>query len=154
MHSVMKTRFTVYKGEINFSDNLIIITDGIFKWHKKLNMVYVALYIAGGLYIIARYFVNHNSNMILLGIAVLALGVFGLVTGSKTNTNKILDIGQVEKAVIREDFTSYLNLTLYLRNSQKRKVVLDYRDEDHFRKFYLDELIGTLQSVGIPAELK
>ena len=150
----MKTRFTVYKGEVNFSDNQIIITDGIFKWHKRVNMVYAALYMAGALYLIGRYIVSHNSNMILLGIAVLALGVFGLVSDSKTNTDKILDIRQVDKAVIREDFTSYLNLTLHLKNSQRRKVVLDYRDEDHFRKFYLNDLIETLQSFGITVEEK
>ena len=150
----MKTRFTVYKGEINFSDNRIIITDGFFKWHKHVNMVIAAFYIAGSLYVIGRYLVNQNGKTIVVGLAVLALGVFGLITGSRTNTDKSLDIRQVERAVIREDFTSYLNLTLHLKNSQKRKVVLDYRDEDHFRKYYLNELIGTLQSFGITVEEK
>ncbi len=149
----MNTTFTVYKGKINFLDNRIIITDGIFKWHKRLNMFFVAFYIAAALYIIGRYFINHNSN-ILLGIAVLAFGVFGLIIGSKTNTDKSLDLRQVERAVIREDFASNLNLTLHLKNSQRRKIVLDYRDEDHFRKYYLNDLIETLQSVGIPAKLK
>lgn len=150
----MKTRFTVHKGEINFSDNQIIITDGIFKWHKYVNMVIAAFYIIGALYAIGRYLVNPDGKTIILGLAVLALGVFGLIIGSRTNTDKSLDIRQVERAVIREDFTSYLKLTLHLRNSQKRKVVLDYRDEDHFRKYYLNELIGTLQSFGITVEEK
>jgi len=101
-----------------------------------------------------RYFVNHNSNTILLGIAVLAIGIVGLITGLKVSTDKSLDIRQVEKAVIKEDFSSYLNLTLYLKNSQRRKVALDYRDEDHFSKFYLKELIETLKFFSINTELK
>jgi hypothetical protein len=150
----MKTSFTVYKGEINLSDNRIIITDGIFRRHKFVNMVFVAIYIAGGLYILGRYFVIQNIKVIPLGISVLAIGIVGLITGLKVSTDKSLDIRQVERAVIREDFASNLNLTLYLKNSQKRMVVLDYRDEDHFRKFYLKELTETLSSFEIPVELK
>ena len=150
----MKTRFIVYKGEINFLNNQIIITDGIFKLHKYVNMVFVAIYITGGLYILGRYFANQNIKMIPLGIAVLAIGIVGLITGLKVNTNKMLDIRQVEKAVIKEDFSSYLNLTLHLKNSQKRKVALDYRDEDHFSKYYVKELIETLKCFSIKTELK
>lgn len=150
----MKTRFAVYKGEIIFLDNQITITDGIFKWHKYITMVYVVIYFVGGAYILSRYFSNQNILMIPLGVAVLLVGIIGLTTTLKVNTNKTLDIGQVEKAVIKEDFSSYLNLTLYLKNSQRRKVALDYRDEDHFRKYYVKELIETLKCFSIMTELK
>ncbi len=150
----MKTKFAVYKGEINFVDNQITISDGIFKWHKYMNMVYVVIYFVGGVYVILRYFSNHNILMIPLAAAIFVVGVVGLISALKLNTNKTLDIRQVEKAVIKEDFSSYLNLTLHLKNSQRRKVALDYRDEDHFNKFYLKELIETLKLFSINTELK
>ena len=150
----MKTKFSVYKGEINFLDNQIIITDGIFRWHKYVRMVTVTFYTVTGVYIISRYFTNENVYTILLGFGVLLIGLIGLISGLKVNSDKKLDIGLVEKAVIKEDFASYLNLTLYLKNSQKRKVVLDYRDEDHFSKFYEKDLIETLKSFSIMTELK
>jgi hypothetical protein len=150
----MKTKFVVYKGEINFMDNQIIITDGIFKWYRYMTMFYVAIYFVGGVYVIFRYFSNHNILMIPLAAGIFGVGIIGLITTLKVNTNKTLDIRQVEKAVIKEDFSSYLNLTLYLKNSQKRKVALDYRDEDHFRKYYVRELIETLESFSINTELK
>lgn len=150
----MKTKFTVYKGEINFVDNQIIITDGIFKWQTYMTWIYVAIYIAGGVYIIFRYFSNQNILMIPLAAVIFGVGIIGLITTLKVNTNKTLDIRQVERAVIKEDFSSYLNLTLHLKNSQKRKVALDYRDEDHFLKYYEKELIETLKSFSINTELK
>ncbi len=150
----MKTKFVVYKGEINFLDDHIIITDGIFKWHKYLRMAIGVFYILGGAYILVRSLINQNFLMVLLGGAILILGIVGLITTLKVNTNKTLDIRQVEKAVIKEDFSSYLNLTLHLKNSQKRKVALDYRDEDHFSKYYVKELIETLKFFLINTELK
>ncbi len=150
----MKTKFVVYKGEINFVDNQIIITDGISKWHRYMTMFYVAIYFVGGVYVIFRYFSNHNILMIPLAAVIFGVGIIGLITTLKVNTNKTLDIQQVKMTVIKEDFSSYLNLTLHLKNSQKRKVALDYRDEDHFRKYYVKELIETLKSFSINTELK
>ena len=150
----MKTKFVVYKGEINFVDNQIIITDGIFKWYRYMTMFYVAIYFVGGVYVIFRYFSNHNILMIPLAAVIFGVGIIGLITTLKVNTNKTLDIQQVKMTVIKEDFSSYLNLTLHLKNSQKRKVALDYRDEDHFRKYYVKELIETLKSFSINTELK
>ena len=154
LSSGMKTTFAVYKGEIDFLDNQITITDGIFKWHKYITMVYVVIYFVGGVYVIFRYFSNHTILMIPLAAAIFVVGIVGLITTLKVNTNKTLDIQQIEKAVLKEDFSSYLNLILYLKNSQRRKVALDYRDEDHFSKFYLKELIETLKFFSINTELK
>jgi len=63
-------------------------------------------------------------------------------------------VQDVKRAVISADFISYLNLTLYLKNSRKQKVQLDYRDEGRFKKFYLNELIETVKSFSIYTELK
>lgn len=150
----MKTKFVVYKGEINFLDNQIIISDGIFKWHKYLRMAFTMFYILGGVYIMGRSFINQNFMMILLGGAIMVFGIIGLITTLKVNTNKTLEIRQVEKALIKEDFSSYLNLTLHLKNSQRRKVALDFSDEDHFSKYYVKELIETLNCFSINTELK
>ncbi len=85
---------------------------------------------------------------------MIAIGIITLIPGLKVNMDNELDARQVEKAVISEDFMSYLNLTLYLKNSQKRKVQLDYRDEDRFEKFHLNELIETMRSLSIGTEVK
>ena len=141
----MKTDFVIYKGEIKFLDNQIKIRDGNFKWHKKMRIAYVAIYIAGGIYMIIRSFMTDKSWALWVGLAAIAFIIIALIADSKVNRDNELDVRQVEKAVISEDFMSYLNLILYLKNSQKRKVQLDYRDEDRFEKFHLGELIEILK---------
>lgn len=150
----MKTEFVIYKGEIKFVDSQIKIRDGIFKWQKTMGTVYSAIYIAVGIYMIIRHFVTDHNWALWVGLAAIAFGIIGLIGGSKINMDNELDAGQVEKAVIAKDFMSYLNLTLFLKNSQKRKVQLDYRDEDRFEKFHLGELIETLKSYSIDTEIK
>jgi hypothetical protein len=89
-----------------------------------------------------------------VGLGIIAVSITGIIAGSKVSMDNDLDIRQVEKAVISEDFASYLKLTLYLKNSQKRKVVLDYRDEDKFAAFYQNELVETLKSCSINTEIR
>jgi hypothetical protein len=150
----MKTEFVIYKGEIKFLNNHIKIRDGIFKWQKKMSTAYLAIYIVVGAYLVIKHFGTHQHWALLVGLAIIAIGIIGLITGSKVNMDNDLDVQQVEKAVISEDFASYLNLNLYLKNSQKRKVALDYRDEDGFAKFYQNELIEALKSCSITTEIK
>jgi hypothetical protein len=101
-----------------------------------------------------KYFANHHVYIIFVGSALIVFGIILLITGSKVSTDTELDMLQVEKAVISQDLASYLNLILYLKNSQKRKVALDYKDEDHFRKLQLNELIDTLKNFSIETEVK
>ena len=150
----MKTEFVIYKGEIKFLDNQIKIRDDIFKWQKIMSIAYSAIYIAAGVYLVIRHFVADQNWALLVGLAIITIGIITLFAGSKVNMDNEIDVRQVEKAVISADFMSYLNLRLYLKNSQKRKVQLDYRDEDRFEKFHLNELIETLKSFSIETEIK
>jgi hypothetical protein len=154
LSSYMKTEFTIYKGGIKFLDNQIQIRDGIYKWHKTMSTVYAVVAVLFGAYEAYRYLTTHHIWYLLLGLAIIVLGIAGLITGLKVSTDTFFDAGQVEKSVVSKDFVSYLNLTLYLKNSQKRKVQLDYRDEDRFEKFYLNELIETLKSFSIDTAVK
>lgn len=149
----MKTDFHIYMGEIKFPDNRIKIRDGVFKWHKTMQVVYSVLFILGGACIAGRYFINHLIKVIPEGAALMVAGIITLIAGRRTNTDTEIDLGQVEKAVISENLFSYLSLTLFLKNSQKRKVTLDFRDEDHFRRYQLDELVETLKSYSISTEV-
>jgi hypothetical protein len=150
----MKTEFVIYKGEIKFVDSQIKIRDGIFKWQKKMSIAYSAIYIIGGAYMVIRHFMAVQDWALWVGLAIIAIGIITPIAGLKVNMDNELDGRQVEKAVIGKDFMSYLNLTLYLKNSQKRKIQLDYRDEDRFEKFHLSELIETLRSYSIETEVK
>jgi hypothetical protein len=150
----MKTEFVIYKGDIKFLNNHIKIRDGIFKWQKKMTMAYSGAFIIGGAYVVIRHFATPQDWALWVGLGIIAFGIIGFFAGSKVNMDNDLDVQQVEKAVISEDFASYLNLILYLKNSQKRKVVLDYRDEDRFATFYQNELIEVLQSCSIKTEVK
>ena len=133
----MKTEFVIYKGEIKFLDNQIKIRDGIFKWQKKMSIAYSAIYIIGGVYMVIRHFMAVQDWALWVGLAIIAIGIITPIAGSKVNMDNEIDARQVEKAVISADFMSYLNLRLYLKNSQKRKIQLDYRDEDRFKTFTL-----------------
>ena len=150
----MKTAFTIYKGEIKFLNNQIQIRDGIYKWHKKMSTVYAVVFIFFGVWEIYKYFAVHHIWIFFIGLACILFGIVGLITGSRLSTGTVFDAGQVQKAVISHDFASYLNLTFYLKNSQKRKIQLDYRDEDRFEKFYLNELIETMKGLSINTEVK
>ncbi len=103
---------------------------------------------------VIRHFVAVQDWALWVGLAIIAVGIIALIAGSKVNMDNEIDVRQVEKAVISADFMSYLNLRLYLKNSQKRKVQLDYRDEDRFEKFHLNELVETLKSYSIETEIK
>jgi len=150
----MKTEFVIYKGEIKFLDSQIKIRDGVFKWQKKMSIAYSAIYIIGGAYMVIKHFMAVQDWAFWAGLAIISIGIIAPIAGSKVNMDNALDIRQVDKAVIAKDFMSYLNLTLYLKNSQKRKIQLDYRDEDRFEKFHLSELIETLRSFSIETEIK
>jgi hypothetical protein len=150
----MKTEFVIYKGDIKFLDNHIKIRDGIFKWQKKFSVVYSAALIFGGVYVVIKHFATPRDWALWVGLGIIAISITGIIAGSKINMDNDLDVLDVEKAVISDDFASYLNLTLYLKNSQKRKIALDYRDEDRFAKFYQNDLIEALNSCSIPTEIK
>ena len=150
----MKTEFVIYKGDIKFLNNHIKIRDGIFKWQKQLSIVYSAVLISGGTYMVIRHFATPQDWALWVGLGIIAVSITGIIAGSKVSMDNDLDVRQVEKAVISENFASYLNLTLYLKNSQKRKVVLDYRDEDRFASFYQNDLIETLKSCSINTEVR
>jgi hypothetical protein len=150
----MKTEFVIYKGEIKFLYGQIKIRDGIFKWQKIMGKAYAAIYIVFGIYLVIRNFMTDQNWALWVGLAIITTGVITLIGDSKVNMDNEIEVRQVEKAVISQDFMSYLNLTLYLKNSQKRKVQLDYRDEDRFEKFHLGELIETLKSFSIKAKVK
>ena len=150
----VKTEFVIYKGEIKFQDNKIIIRDDILKWHRFLAVAYPVVYIIFGAYMVIRNLVTHQNWTLLLGLAIIAIGVIALILNSKVSLDNELDVSKVNRAVISKDFASYLNLRLYLKDSRKRKVQLDYRDEDRFEKLYLNELIETLKSFSIDTEVK
>ena len=117
-------------------------------------MVYPVVYIIFGACLVIRHFATHQNWTLLLGLAIIVVGIIGLITKSKVSLDNELDVRKVNKAVISKDFASYLNLRLYLNDSHVRKVVLDYRDEDKFEKFYQNELIETLKSFSIDTEVK
>ncbi|MGB8357693.1 MAG: hypothetical protein WCD55_03675, partial [Bacteroidales bacterium] len=123
----MKTEFSIYKGDIKFLDNKIVIRDGIYKWHKIMAMVYPVVYIIFGACLVIRHFATHQNWTLLLGLAIILVGIIGLIINSKVSLDNELDVRKVNRAVISKDFASYLNLRLYLNDSHVRKVVLDYR---------------------------
>jgi hypothetical protein len=150
----MKTEFVIYKGDIKFLNNHIKIRDGIFKWQKKMSMAYSTVLILGGGFMVIKHLDIPQDWALWVGLGIIAVSITGIIAGLKVNMDNDLDLQQVEKAVISENFASYLNLTLYLKNSQKRKVVLDYRDEDKFAAFYQNDLIETLKSCSINTEVR
>ncbi len=150
----MKSEFAIYKGEIKFLNNQIQIRDGIYNWQKKMSAAYAVIIIFFGIWEIYKHFTSHHIWIFFIGPGCILFGIVGLITGSRLSTGTVFNAGQVQKAVISHDFASYLNLTLYLKNSQKRKIQLDYRDEDRFEKLYLNEPIETMKSYSIETEIK
>jgi uncharacterized membrane protein HdeD (DUF308 family) len=89
----MKTEFVIYKGEIKFLDNQIKIRDNIFRWQKIMGIAYSAIYIAAGVYLVIRHFVADQNWALLVGLAIITIGVITLIGGSKVNMDNELDAG-------------------------------------------------------------
>lgn len=119
-----------------------------------MNLAYAVVFIFFGAYMVIRHFMTHQNWTLLLGLAIIVVGIIVLIIDSKVSMDTELDVRNVNKAVISEDFASYLHLKLYLKSSRVRKVALDYRDEDRFEKFYLNDLVETLKSFSISTEVK
>jgi uncharacterized membrane protein len=92
--------------------------------------------------------------MLILGTVFISIGILGIILGLRLSTTATIDVRQVEYAVISKDQTSSLNLTLYLKNSQKRKIKLDNMEEDQFWVLHMAELTNTLKEVNISTEIK
>jgi len=150
----MKTEFPIYNGRITFSDKKILINDGIFKWHKILQIAYSVLFIIGGIWMITKYINNTQFYLIILGIVFISFGILAIILGLRLSTTATIDVRQVEQAVIGKDQTSSLNLTIYLKNSQKRKIKLDNMEEDQFWVLHMTELTNTLKELNIRTEIK
>lgn len=148
----MKNEFSIYKGQIKFIDHEILINDGIFKWHRTLRMVYSSFFIISGIWIAIKNLNNERILLIILGLVFFVFGIFGIISSLRVNTNTKLDLRQVEKALISRDLSSSLNLTLFLKNSQKRIILLDYREEDKFWDLHISNLVSTLEGLNINTE--
>lgn len=150
----MKTEFVIYKGVIKFLDNQMMIRDEKKRWSKILSYtLYLSSILYGAVLVCTRYKTPYDFEFVL-GAVILLAGIPGFIRETRTNMGKELTINQIDKAVISHNFANFLKVTFYLKNSQKRQVILDFDDEDRFEKFYLDEFIQTLKSYSIMTEIK
>ncbi len=150
----MNIEFPVYSGHIKFIGDEIHVKDGIFKWHRTLRMIYSWFFIFAGISVATWSIKSDRLLFIILGIALLVIGVLGVILGMQVNTSTVLNFRQVERALIYRDRVSSLNLALYLKNSQKRKIILDSKDEDRFWEIHIQNLINTLKGLKIPTEIR
>jgi len=150
----MRTEFVIYKGEIKFLDNQILINDEKKSWSKILSYtVYLSSFIYGAVLVGTRY-KTPNEFEFVLGAIILLAGIPGFIRETRTSVGKELIISQINKVVISHSLANFLKVTFYLKNSQKRQVVLDFNDESRFGKFYLNEFINTLKGYSINTEIK
>ncbi len=150
----MKTEFVIYKGELKFLDKQIIIMDEKKICFKILSYIlYLSSFLYGVVLVGTRYRTPYDFEFVLGVIIVLSL-IPGFIREIRTNVGKKLNISLIDKAVISHNFSNFLKVTFYLKNSQKRQVVLDFNDEDRFEKFHLNEFINTLKGYSIKTEIK
>ena len=150
----MKTEFVVNKGELSFLENRILIRDEKKGWSKILSYTaYISFFIYGAVLVGTKYKTPYDFEFVL-GAVILLAGIPGFIREARTNMGKELTINQIDKAVISHNFANFFKVTFYLKNSQKRQVVLDFNNEDRFEKFYLNEFIQTLKSYSIKTEIK
>jgi hypothetical protein len=150
----MTTKFVINKGELSFVGNRIIIRDEKKSWSKILSYtLYFSSFLYGVVLVCTRYKTPNDFEFVLGVIIVLAF-IPGFIREIRTNVGNELYISQIDKAVISYNFPNFLKVTFYLRNSQKRQVVLDFNDEDRFEKFYLNEFTQTLKNYSIKTEIE
>jgi len=150
----MKTHFIIHKGELSFEDNCIEINDKKSKRTKSftiLNSIFPVLY---GILIIIKYFKTNDPFDLWPGLILVILGIPGLIIQNKMTFINKINFHEIDRVIIKSNFSNSLIADFIISNGKKRRVILDFADLGRFEKFSLDDFVKNLSDKNIKTEIK
>jgi len=150
----MKTHFIIHKGELSFEDNCIEINDKKSKRTKSftiLNSIFPVLY---GILIIIKYFKTNDPFDLWPGLILVILGIPGLIIQNKITFISKINFHEIDRVIIKSNFSNSLIADFKISNGKKRRVILDFADLGRFEKFSLDDFVKNLSDKNIKTEIK
>ena len=150
----MKTHFTIHKGELSFEDNCIEINDKKSKRTKSFTILSSIFPVLYGILIIIKYFKTNDPFDLWPGLILFTLGIPGLIIQTKMTFINKINFHEIDRVIIKSNFSNSLIADFIISNGKKRRVILDFADLGRFEKFSLDDFVKNLSDKNIKTEIK
>ena len=150
----MKTHFIIHKGELSFEDNCIEINDKKSKRTKSFTILSSIFPVLYGILIIIKYFKTNDPFDLWPGLILVILGIPGLIIQNKITFISKINFHEIDRVIIKSNFSNSLIADFKISNGKKRRVILDFADLGRFEKFSLDDFVKNLSDKNIKTEIK
>ena len=150
----MKTHFIIHKGELSFEDNCIEINDKKSKRTKSFTILSSIFPVLYGILIIIKYFKTNDPFDLWPGLILVILGIPGLIIQTKMTFINKINFVEIDRVIIKSNFSNSLIADFKISNGKKRRVILDFADLGRFEKFSLDDFVKNLSDKNIKTEIK
>ena len=150
----MKTQFIIHKGELSFEDNCIEINDKKSKRTKSFTILSSIFPVLYGILIIIKYFKTNDPFDLWPGLILVILGIPGLIIQNKMTFINKINFHEIDRVIIKSNFSNSLIADFIISNGKKRRVILDFADLGRFEKFSLDDFVKNLSDKNIKTEIK
>jgi predicted nucleic acid-binding Zn ribbon protein len=150
----MKTQFIIHKGELSFEDNCIEINDKKSKRTKSFTILSSIFPVLYGILIIIKYFKTNDPFDLWPGLILVTLGIPGLIIQTKMTFINKINFLEIDRVIIKSNFSNSLIADFMISNGKKRRVILDFADLGRFEKFSLDDFVKNLSDKNIKTEIK
>ena len=150
----MKTQFIIHKGELSFEDNCIEINDKKSKRTKSFTILSSIFPVLYGILIIIKYFKTNDPFDLWPGLILVTLGIPGLIIQTKMTFINKINFHEIDRVIIKSNFSNSLIADFIISNGKKRRVILDFADLGGFEKFSLDDFVKNLSDKNIKTEIK
>ena len=150
----MKTHFIIHKGELSFEDNCIEINDKKSKRTKSFTILSSIFPVLYGILIIIKYFKTNDPFDLWPGLILVILGIPGLIIQNKMTFINKINFHEIDRVIIKSNFSNSLIADFIISNGKKRRVILDFADLGRFEKFSLDDFVKNLSDKNIKTEIK
>ena len=150
----MKTQFIIHKGELSFEDNCIEINDKKSKRTKSFTILSSIFPVLYGILIIIKYFKTNDPFDLWPGLILVTLGIPGLIIQTKMTFINKINFVEIDRVIIKSNFSNSLIADFKISNGKKRRVILDFADLGRFEKFSLDDFVKNLSDKNIKTEIK
>jgi predicted nucleic acid-binding Zn ribbon protein len=150
----MKTHFIIHKGELSFEDNCIEINDKKSKRTKSFTILSSIFPVLYGILIIIKYFKTNDPFDLWPGLILVILGIPGLIIQNKMTFINKINFHEIDRVIIKSNFSNSLIADFKISNGKKRRVILDFADLGRFEKFSLDDFVKNLSDKNIKTDIK
>ena len=120
----MRTEFIIHNGrKLIFFDNYLEISD-VSKWTKRFNIINPIIWTIYSLICILRYLRTGDFFLLWSGVILLAGFTIVVVYRLRQNFDSRILFVNIDKVVIKRDFSDNLKSDFIIKSSNKKRTVL------------------------------